>query len=133
MAPAYQGAGSAAGFASSKEGPCRTPSPKPPPPRPPSPRGTSPGSSASEQTGPTAPTRRLEGGRGVRVPGMVWRRAGDGSSLPGGGLRCSFRLAQGGAMPNPVPETAPPPPALAAEHFAGKLAFETDCADVHDA
>jgi rhodanese-related sulfurtransferase len=36
-------------------------------------------------------------------------------------------------MPNPVSETAAAPPALAAEHFAGKLAFETDCADVHDA
>ena len=36
-------------------------------------------------------------------------------------------------MPNPVTDTAAAPPALAAEHFAGKLAFETDCADVHDA
>ncbi len=36
-------------------------------------------------------------------------------------------------MPNPVTETAAAPPAVAAEHFGGKLAFETDCADVHDA
>ena len=36
-------------------------------------------------------------------------------------------------MPNAVTETAAAPPAVAAEHFAGKLAFETDCADVHDA
>ena len=36
-------------------------------------------------------------------------------------------------MPNPVTEAAAPPPALAVEHFTGKLAFETDCADVHDA
>ncbi|GAA0596612.1 rhodanese-like domain-containing protein [Craurococcus roseus] len=36
-------------------------------------------------------------------------------------------------MTNPVTETAAAPPALAAEHFAGKLAFEADCADVHAA
>lgn len=36
-------------------------------------------------------------------------------------------------MPNPVTDTAAAPPALAAEHFARKLAFETDCADVHAA
>jgi rhodanese-related sulfurtransferase len=36
-------------------------------------------------------------------------------------------------MQNPVTETEAAPPALAAEHFAGKLAFETDCADVHAA
>lgn len=36
-------------------------------------------------------------------------------------------------MANPVTETAPAPPALAAEHFAGKLAFEADCSDVHAA
>jgi rhodanese-related sulfurtransferase len=36
-------------------------------------------------------------------------------------------------MTNPVTETAAAPPMLAAQHFAGKLAFETDCADVHDA
>lgn len=36
-------------------------------------------------------------------------------------------------MPNPVTETAAAAPALAAGHFAGKLAFEADCADVHDA
>ena len=34
---------------------------------------------------------------------------------------------------NFVTETAAAPPASAVEHFAGKLAFETDCADVHDA
>jgi rhodanese-related sulfurtransferase len=36
-------------------------------------------------------------------------------------------------MPNPVTETAAAPPALAAGHFGAKLAFETDCADVHEA
>jgi hypothetical protein len=36
-------------------------------------------------------------------------------------------------MPSPVTETEAAPPALAAEHFARRLAFETDCADVHDA
>lgn len=36
-------------------------------------------------------------------------------------------------MPNAVSETAAALPALAVEHFAGKFAFETDCADVHDA
>ena len=36
-------------------------------------------------------------------------------------------------MSNPVTETAAAAPALAAEHFAGKLAFEADCADVHEA
>ena len=36
-------------------------------------------------------------------------------------------------MPNPVTETAAAPPPLAAEHFAGKLAFEADCSDVHAA
>ena len=36
-------------------------------------------------------------------------------------------------MSNPVTETAAAPPASAAVHFAGKLAFETDCADVHEA
>jgi rhodanese-related sulfurtransferase len=36
-------------------------------------------------------------------------------------------------MPNPVIETDAALPSLAAEHFAGKLAFEADCADVHEA
>jgi len=36
-------------------------------------------------------------------------------------------------MSNPVTETAAAPPDLAAGHFAGKLAFEADCADVHAA
>ena len=36
-------------------------------------------------------------------------------------------------MPNAVSETPAAPPALAAEHFAGKLAFEADCADVRAA
>ena len=36
-------------------------------------------------------------------------------------------------MPKPVTETAAALPPLAAEHFAGKLAFEADCADVHAA
>lgn len=36
-------------------------------------------------------------------------------------------------MPNSVTDTAAAPPAAAAEHFAGKLALETDCADVHQA
>ena len=36
-------------------------------------------------------------------------------------------------MTNPVTETPAAAPALAAEHFAGKLAFEADCADVHAA
>ena len=36
-------------------------------------------------------------------------------------------------MLNPVTETAAAPSELATEHFAEKLATETDCADVHDA
>ncbi|MCC7272498.1 MAG: rhodanese-like domain-containing protein, partial [Alphaproteobacteria bacterium] len=36
-------------------------------------------------------------------------------------------------MTSPVSEIAPAPPALAAGHFAARLAFETDCADVHTA
>ena len=36
-------------------------------------------------------------------------------------------------MTNPVTETAAAPSAAAAEHFARKLAFEADCADVHAA
>jgi rhodanese-related sulfurtransferase len=45
-----------------------------------------------------------------------------------------FRLfEEDAAMPSPVSEIPAAPPALAAGHFAGKLAFETDCADVHAA
>jgi rhodanese-related sulfurtransferase len=36
-------------------------------------------------------------------------------------------------MPNAVTGIAAALPALAVEHFAAKLAFETDCADVHAA
>lgn len=36
-------------------------------------------------------------------------------------------------MPSLVTEIDAAAPALAAEHFARRLAFETDCADVHDA
>jgi rhodanese-related sulfurtransferase len=36
-------------------------------------------------------------------------------------------------MPSPVTSTPPPPPSEAAEHYARKLAFETDCSDVHEA
>lgn len=36
-------------------------------------------------------------------------------------------------MPNPVTEIPAAPPAEAAAHFARKLAFETDCDDVHTA
>ena len=36
-------------------------------------------------------------------------------------------------MPSLVTETEAAPPALAAEHFARRLALETNCADVHDA
>lgn len=36
-------------------------------------------------------------------------------------------------MSNPVTETAAAPPDRAAEYFAEKLAFETDCADVYEA
>ena len=34
-------------------------------------------------------------------------------------------------MPSPVTATPPAPPSEAAQHFARKLALETDCADVH--
>ncbi len=34
-------------------------------------------------------------------------------------------------MPSLVTATPPAPPSEAAEHFERKLAFETDCADVH--
>ncbi len=36
-------------------------------------------------------------------------------------------------MPSPVTETPAAPPEAALEHFAARLAFETDCADVHRA
>ncbi|TDG27546.1 rhodanese-like domain-containing protein [Paracraurococcus ruber] len=36
-------------------------------------------------------------------------------------------------MPSPVTRMPPAPPAQAAAHFAARLAFETDCADVHAA
>lgn len=36
-------------------------------------------------------------------------------------------------MPSPVAETPAAPAADAAAHFAAKLAFETDCSDVHAA
>ena len=35
-------------------------------------------------------------------------------------------------MPSPVTATPPPPPSEAAQHFARKLALETDCSDVHE-
>jgi rhodanese-related sulfurtransferase len=35
-------------------------------------------------------------------------------------------------MPNPVTETPAAPNTEALRHFAAKLGFETDCADVHD-
>lgn len=35
-------------------------------------------------------------------------------------------------MPSPVAETPAAPPAPAAEHFAAKFTFETDCWDVHE-
>src|SRR3712207_6367381 len=60
---------------------------------------------------------------------MISALVGDGASLPGRGLRCRFCLVQGGALPNPVTETAAAPPALAAGHFSGKLGFGTDWAD----
>jgi rhodanese-related sulfurtransferase len=36
-------------------------------------------------------------------------------------------------MPSPVTSTPPAPPSEAAQHFARKLALETDCSDVHEA
>ena len=36
-------------------------------------------------------------------------------------------------MPTPVMATRPAPPSEAAQHFARKLAFETDCSDVNAA
>ena len=36
-------------------------------------------------------------------------------------------------MTTPVTQTPPAPPSEAASHFSRKLAFETDCADVHAA
>lgn len=36
-------------------------------------------------------------------------------------------------MPSPVTETPPAPSERAAAHFAARLAFETDCSDVHAA
>jgi rhodanese-related sulfurtransferase len=35
-------------------------------------------------------------------------------------------------MTTPVTATPAAPPSVAAEHYARKLAFETDCADVHE-